>query len=302
MIPGTDPRRGRVCVVGSLNVDHIALIPVFPAPGQTVASVDLMLRHGGKGANQAIAASRQGAFVSMAGALGNDLAGSDYRNRLQDAGIDHGFVIESTAPTGAAFINLIPSGENTIVVAAGANGSLTAEDIESAREAIEKAAVLLVQLEVPLAAVVTAIQIANQNGTRVVFNPSPFNPAFPWPEVFVDVLIVNEGEAEQLDQTTPADGELPIECLVITRGPGPTELISPDGDFVFHPPRVAPVDTVGAGDAFAGTLAARLAFGDALHQAVSWANAAGALSTLRTGAQEAIPDREATEAFLDEPQ
>jgi len=302
MTSDPDPRLGRVCVVGSLNVDHIASVPAFPVPGQTIASSRLEIRHGGKGANQAIAASRQGARVTLAGALGNDPAGNAYRDRLDEAGIAHHLVKETALPTGAAFINLIPSGENTIVVAAGANASLTAEDIESARDAIEQAAILLVQLEVPVAAVVTAIQIANQSGTRVVFNPSPFDPAFPWPEVFVDVLIVNEGEAEQLDQTTPPDGELPIECLVITRGAGPTELISPDGDFVFHPPRVVPVDTVGAGDAFAGTLAARLAFGDALHQAVSLANAAGALSTLRTGAQEAMPDAAATEALLNERQ
>ena len=294
----SEARRGRVCVAGSLNVDYVTRIPAWPIPGQTVIATDFSLQHGGKGANQAHAASRQGATVSLIGALGDDAAGTGYRKRLEAAGIAHEFVRTVPETTGSAFIHLVPSGENTIVVASGANGTVTRADVESARSAIEAAAVLLVQWEIPTEAVVAAIQIANQSGTRVIFNPSPIQQNFPWSEVWIDVLVLNEGEADLLDQVTPAGLELPVNSLVITRGADPTELITPDGDFEFVPPKVTPVDTVGAGDAFAGALAARLALGDPIEAAVPFANAAGALATLQLGAQEAMPGLAEVTALL----
>jgi ribokinase len=292
-------RQGRVCVVGSLNLDYVTTVPAFPAPGQTLAASDFVLRYGGKGANQAYAAARQGATVTLIGALGDDAAGQDYRARLSQAGISDAGVRTVPGPSGAAFIQIIPSGENTIVVASGANGEVTAADVERSRHAIEEAAVLLVGWEVPTCAVVTAIQIANRSGTQVIFNPSPFQAGFPWEEVTIDVLVMNEGEAERLDEATPAGVELPIESLVITYGAAPTELITPDGDREFPPPKVTAIDTVGAGDAFAGTLAARLAFGDSLEAAVPFANAAGALATTKLGAQEAMPNAAEVSALLE---
>ncbi len=282
-------RLGRVCVTGSLNLDHVASVSALPAPGQTVTASGFVLRHGGKGANQAVAAARQGATVSMIGAIGQDAAGTAYRERLLNEGIAVQHIKETEEPTGTALINLLPSGENTIVVFPGANQTLSPEDVTWAGEAIQSAEILLVQLEVPVETVVNAIQIANRSGTRVIFNPSPFRPDFPWAEVFIDVLIVNEGEAEQLDATAPDGEDLPIGCLIITHGAEPVEVIMPDGDFTFQPPSVTPVDTVGAGDTFAGTLAARLALGDSIQSAVAIANTAAARSTLQVGAQEAMP-------------
>jgi ribokinase len=225
----------------------------------------------------------------MIGAIGQDAAGTAYRERLLNEGIAVQHIKETEEPTGTALINLLPSGENTIVVFPGANQTLSPEDVTWAGEAIQSAEILLVQLEVPVETVVNAIQIANRSGTRVIFNPSPFRPDFPWAEVFIDVLIVNEGEAEQLDATAPDGEDLPIGCLIITHGAEPVEVIMPDGDFTFQPPSVTPVDTVGAGDTFAGTLAARLALGDSIQSAVAIANTAAARSTLQVGAQEAMP-------------
>lgn len=295
----SDARRGRVCVAGSLNLDYVTSIPAWPAPGQTIASTDFVLRHGGKGANQAYAAALQGATVALIGALGEDPGATDYRKRLERVGIGHHSIRTAKGPTGSAFINIIPSGENTIVVASGANATLTKEDVEAARAEIEQAAVLLVQLEIPTSAALAAIQIANQSRTLVIFNPSPFDPGFPWEEVSIDVLLLNEGEAERLDEATPAGLPLPVKSLVITHGKAATELITPEGDDEFLPPQVKAVDTVGAGDAFAGTLAARLAFGDSLQQAVPWANAAGAVATLKVGAQEGMPSAKELAAFLE---
>ncbi len=289
MSPIPPERCGRVCVVGSLNLDHVASVNAFAAPGQTVTASDLVLRHGGKGANQAVAAARQGATVSMIGAIGSDAAGQAYRERLLAEGIAVQHLKEAGEPTGAALINLLPSGENTIVVFPGANQSLTPEDVTWAGESIQNAAILLVQLEVPVETVVAAIQIANRSGSQVILNPSPFRADFPWQEVYIDILIVNEGEAEQLDASAADGDDLPVGCLIITHGAEPVELITPDGDFTLLPPSVTPVDTVGAGDTFAGTLAARLALGESIQAAVVKANAAAARSTLKVGAQEAMP-------------
>jgi ribokinase len=280
-----------------VNLDRFLRVEALPRAGETVAVGGVVVRPGGKGANQAVAAARQGARVTLVGRVGDDPDGTSARERLAREGIDVAWLeVAAGAETGAAWILLDGGGENMIAVAAGANGALGPGEVERAARAIRSAAVLAVQGEVPAAAVAAAIRAANAAGTRVVFNPSPLDPAFPWGGLHVDVLVVNETEADRLDRALPDGEELPVGALVITHGPEPTEVLSPEGEFRVPPPRVVPVDATGAGDAFAGTLAAWLAFGAPLAEAVGRANAAGALTTLALGAQEAMPDAAATEA------
>lgn len=262
ILPG---RQGRLCVIGPLRIDHLTRLETLPAPGQTVSASDLVLRRTGKGADQAIAAARRGARVSFVGAVGEDAHGDSFREHLRSEGIAIQHLSPVPGPTGAAFIQGLPSGDQSTVVFPGANHGLTPEHIQAASGAIAESALLLIQLDIPIATAVTAIQIANRADTRVMFNPSPFSPEFPWSEVFIDILILHEPEAEQLDATVPSGMDLPVDCLIITRDNGTVEVIAPDGDFHLAPPTVETITV----DTFAGTLAAGLALGRPLREAVA---------------------------------
>lgn len=294
--------QAQVVVVGSLNVDIIATVERLPAAGETVPADGLVRRFGGKGANQALAARRQGAAVSMIGSVGGDADGVAYLERFEQAGIEVFHVHQAPRhPTGTALIAVDAKAENLIVVAPGANGRVTSGAVRKARSAIEESGALLAQLEVPQEAVLTAMKIANRAGVPVVFNPSPFRQDFPWGEARIDVAIVNETEAEQLfrrpvnqlaDEASKwrvAMRRRKIGALVVTRGSRPTWLLEGSRVISIASAKVRPVDTVGAGDAFAGTLTAHLAAGASLEEAVRYGNAAGALATLKAGAQEALP-------------
>jgi ribokinase len=303
-MPSSSPR---VVVVGSLNVDYIASVSRLPAPGETVAASGLIKRFGGKGANQAIAAARQGTKVSLIGCVGNDEDGRAYCRRLRIEGIDsRGIRRTPKAPTGTALIAVDGKAENMIIVAAGANGQLTPSTIHALEGLIAGAGVMLLQFEIPISANLAAIQLANRAGVPVVLNPSPLQEAFPWGKSQVDTLIVNAGEAQAIFGLPPEDfsnrrlawtnalAECKTSSLIITRGAQPTVCFS-HGDYCEIPTlKVKPIDTVGAGDAFAGAFAARRAEGLDLISATRLANCAGALTTLKAGAQEAIPGRMAT--------
>jgi len=293
-----------VTVVGSLNVDYIAKVGRLPTPGETVAAQELDIVFGGKGANQAVAAARQGADVSLVGTVGQDEMGKAYLAHLEREGIEIGRILETpVAATGAAFISVDDEGENMIVVAAGANGLTVPENVRAVATGIASSGLLLAQFEVPLTAVVEAIKIANEAGVPTVVNPSPIRQTFPWQEVKVDFLIVNEGEAEELFGFAPRgrrDADLVADTiegmgfgtLIVTRGSESTLVFAPKDALAVPTLPVLPIDTVGAGDAFAGCFAARIAGGESLEEAVRAANCAGALATLGSGAQEPLPDRD----------
>ncbi len=301
-----------IAVVGSLNVDYVAKVGRLPVPGETVAAMDLEIVHGGKGANQAIAAERQGCQVRMIGAVGDDEIGRSYLDYLRAEGIGvEGIRQVPEVPTGSAFISVNTDGENTIVVCQGANGMTSPDQIRARDPYIAEADALLAQFEVPLSVVVEALRIANRAGVLTVVNPSPMRSTFPWATVEIDYLIVNETEAEDIIEEIPVDLEaaedlrdflkgLRVNGLVVTRGSDPTLVIGPDEAFEAPTLAVVPVDTVGAGDAFAGCLTARLAAGESLREAVLAANCAGALTTLRTGAQTAIPDRDRVDQHVEQ--
>ncbi len=294
----TDPvPRPKIVVVGSLNIDHFAYVARLPRPGETVAGHRTLTRFGGKGANQAVAAARCGGDVSLVGRVGDDAPGTRYLEALRAEGIDVSGVAACRRgePTGSAFIAVEDGGENAIIVNAGANGSLAPEDIECCRESIAGADLLLLQLEVPMAAVEAAARIAAEAGVTAVLNPSPMVEGIGWERLPVSVVIVNETEHESL----PADLDARV---IITRGSGTTSLRERDGRVIESPAfAVEAVDTVVAGDSFAGAVATVLASGLPAAEALRFANAAGALATLGQGAQEAIPDRAAIERFLSQP-
>lgn len=300
----------RVVVVGSLNLDYFARVETLPRPGETVAAERLTRFRGGKGANQAIAAARQGCRVALLGAVGTDEEGGSYRRALEEEeGICTDHLRTARGETGSAFITVDRHGENMIVVAPGANAELRRCDISRSAAEIESCALLLGQFEVPPTSLIEAARIANQSNAMVVINPSPFLPLFPWEEILTDVIVANGAEAEALLGFRPdpaADSavrgrlhDLRARALVVTRGGDETLAFTEDGEaFTVPVLPVLPVDTVGAGDAFAGCLAARLAQGETLKNAVRAANCAGALTTLGAGAQNPVPNRDQVERHL----
>jgi len=292
-----------IVVVGSMNVDLIASVKRLPAAGETVSASSLEKRFGGKGANQALAAARHGAQVTLIGCLGDDPDGRDYRNHLRREGVNCSAVNTVKGGTGNAFIAVDAKGENQIIVIPGANAALTAPSLKMQRARIEVAKALLIQLEVPLETVVEAIKLANGRDVPVVLNPSPIHPEFPWGKVTVNVLIVNQGEAKQifdadvdeiadhLDDWKESLKQKGVRTLIVTRGEKSTLVLSESGLKKVATHKVKPVDTVGAGDTFAGAFTTHLAEGSPLLECVRWANVAGALATLKMGAQEGIPHR-----------
>ncbi len=280
-----------VCVVGSANLDLVAGATRIPSPGETVLGSSYAEHPGGKGLNQAVAAARSGARVAFVGALGADDAGDRLRQVLDDDGIDASCVTVVDAPTGRAVIVVDERGENSIVVVPGAN-ALVLPPLSLAASAV-----VLCQLEVPIESVADAFDNARRAGARTVLNPAP---AAPLPGELLagcDVIVPNEHEVELLGGV---EALLAAGCgaVVVTRGAAGVDVHL--GSSLLHVPpfQVDVVDTTGAGDAFCGSLAARLAAGVTLADAVRWAAAAGALATTVHGAVPAQPTVAAIERLL----
>jgi ribokinase len=282
-----------VCVVGSANLDLVARAPRIPNPGETVLGTSYSEHAGGKGLNQAVAASRAGARTAFVGAVGDDAAGAMLLGVLAAAEVDHRAIHTShEQPTGRALITVSDDAENSIVVVAGANGTLEPPD------ELPPAGVVLAQLEVPLAVVVRAFTLARRVGARTVLNPAPARALPDDLLALTDVLVPNEHELALLggrDRLLAAG----VRALVVTLGARGAELVASDGTVRTQPPfPVVPVDSTGAGDAFCGALGARLAAGDDLDAAIRWAAAAGALATTVTGAVPSLPTADAIAALL----
>lgn len=269
---------GTVCVVGSLNLDLVARVARHPSPGETVAGGRLTTFPGGKGANQALAAARAGARTRLVGRIGDDAEGTSYVAGLAERGVDCRAVRSTPGElTGRAMIAVDRLGENSIVVCSGANGQLTADDIDVA--AVAQADVLLVQFEAPLEAVHRAVEVAAAAGVQVVLNASPWID--PPRELIAqaDVIVVNEHEAVAL-------GNVPGSVCVTLGSRGARW-----AGYEVPAPVIEAVDTTGAGDAFAGTLAAGLARGAGPDAVLRAAVAAGAAACGHNGAQGWTLDR-----------
>jgi ribokinase len=287
-----------IVVVGSLNQDLVARVPRIPAPGETVLATGHAAFAGGKGANQATAAARLGARVAMVGRVGGDDFGQRLIAGLQADGIDTQFVtVDGTVGSGLALINVDESGENAITVSPGANSQVGVADVAAAGDVIAAASILLLQLEVPVAALLAAVAAAR--GT-VILNPAPAATLPAELLSAVDILIPNETELALLssqpaatgEQVVAAAGSIPIDDVVVTMGASGAMVVRRSGATHVAAPPVTAVDTTGAGDAFCGALAAETARGAYLEAAVRFAVRAAAVAVTRHGAQAAMPTRD----------
>ncbi|MFD4787573.1 ribokinase [Streptomyces sp. NPDC058459] len=285
-----------IVVLGSTNMDLVTYVTKAPQRGETVTGREFRTIPGGKGANQATAAARAGAVVSLIGAVGNDTYGTRLRETLEHSGVDTDFLRTVEGPSGTAHIVVDDEGGNSIVVVPGANG--TVDHLSPGDEGlIASADALLLQLEVPLRAVIAGAEAARRHGVRTVLTPSP---AQPLPEELLsvtDVLVPNAYEAVTLTgRTDPLDAAVGLLDLVpevvLTLGEAGVLYVSRDTEPLAVPAhQVAAIDSTGAGDTFAGAYAVAVAEEKPLREALSWAAAAAALSVQREGASGSMPYR-----------
>jgi ribokinase len=269
---------GRVVVLGSLNVDLVTHVERHPKPGETVRGTGLERLAGGKGANQAVAASAAGASVVMAGCVGSDDAGSAYVTRLSALGIEADIRVVPHLSTGHALIAVDDDGENSIVVIEGANAAMAIRDLD-VLDSVGPEDILLLQLEIPLEVVTAAVRRAAARGARVILNLSPYAALPPDIVALADPVVVNEHEAASL-----ADSEALPTSVVVTFGAAGAAW---DGEQVSGPvlDQGEVLDTTGAGDAFCGALGAALVAGLSRREALEAALAAGARAVTHLGAQ-----------------
>ncbi len=300
---------GRVVVVGSINMDIVATAARLPAPGETVAGDDLRRFPGGKGANQAVAAARAGAPTAMVGAVGADAAGAELAAFLAAAGVDTTAVdVVSGVTSGTAVIVVDADGENVIVVIPGANAYLAPSDVDRAH--VAPGDVVVVQFEVPPATVVAALRHARAHGATTILNPAPFREIDADLAALVDVLVLNEHELATASgcalTVTSSTAALGVAVAQLPRPLGATTVVTLGArgavaftaDRAFEVPGIATaaVDATGAGDCFVGVLAARIAAGDPLDQALARANTAAAICVERPGAGPSMPTAAEIEA------
>lgn len=295
-----------VLVIGSSNLDLTVRLDRLPVVGETVSGGEFYQSFGGKGANQAVAARRAGADVLFVTKVGADANGEVIARHLVEQGIPAvGLRQDRRAPTGVALIVVDTHGRNMIAVAPGSNRLLTAEEIREHALAFEEAKVLLVQLEVPLAAVTQALTLAKAKGMTTILNPAPAQSLPDRLLKLVDIVTPNETEATVL--TGQAGREAAARDLlargvrevVVTLGEQGALWTNAAGMKAILPFKATPVDSTAAGDAFNGALAAALAEGRSLDRALRFASAAGALAVTKRGAQESMPGRREIEAVLD---
>ncbi|GLY99741.1 ribokinase [Actinoplanes sp. NBRC 103695] len=290
----------RVAVVGSANMDLVGLASRLPAPGETVLGDDFVMTPGGKGANQAIAAARAGGDCTFLGALGSDSFGVTINARLAAAGVDISAVRTSYGSSGVAVIMVDRAGENAILVSPGANRTfVNLSDAE--KTLIADADVLVCQQEIPAATVTEAARAAQAGSTRVLLNAAPARELPPELLAAVDLLVVNEGEAQAITGGTDPDVDRLLEVVprvVLTLGGAGAWYADRDGTSVKVPAfPVEVVDTTAAGDAFCGALAVAWGEDRDLADAVRWASAAGAACVRKLGAYPSLPTRADIEAL-----
>ncbi len=292
---------GRVIVVGSVNVDLVVTTEYLPAPGETVVGGRFARHHGGKGGNQAVAAARLGARTSFVGAVGDDAFGVEARAALVAEGVDvDGLVTHPSEPTGVALIVVDTAGENSIAVAGGANAALTSVQVRAAMKRLELTAgdVVLVGHEIRTGATHEALRLARLAGATTILNPAPAGGLEAPTLALADILTPNEGElaiiagasgsvsarAKRLVGPNPG-----ARAVCVSLGPKGVFLLAGRRTRAFKPARVAAVDSVGAGDTLNGALAAGLAAGSDLMEAVGRAVLAASIAVTRAGAREGMP-------------
>ena len=300
---------GKICVIGSLNMDIAIHTPKLPVMGETIIGSGFMTTPGGKGANQAAAAARLGGDVTMIGHVGDDAFGNTLKQNLQENGVDVRHVkIMRNIPTGIAVI-IIKDGNNFIILDPGANFTINAKDIIEAEDIIRESDIILLQMEIPQDAIEQAVDIANQYGVKVLLNPAPARDMSDDFLAKVDIITPNESECELITGMTLKSIKDAEEAVKYLRGKGIGQVIITLGsrgavynseNQILHKPvhKVRVVDTTAAGDSFTGALGVALTNGKLIDEAVDFANAAGALTVMKKGAQTSLPYKQEVEEFL----
>lgn len=297
----------KIVVIGSSNTDMVIKSDRLPKPGETILGGNFLMNHGGKGANQAVAAARLGGNVTFVCKIGNDIFGNETMEMFHKEKIDTTYVgITTTEPSGIALINVDKKGENCIVVASGANSTLSVEDIQKAEPAIKRASIVIMQLETPIESVTYAARMAKKDGITVLLNPAPAQPLPDELLANVDIIIPNVTEAEIISGMCITDEESAkeairhisakgIKTVIITMG-ARGALAYENNEFIHIPAfKVEAVDTTAAGDTFCGGLCVALSEGKSLKEAIIFASKASSISVTRMGAQGSIPLREEIE-------
>lgn len=300
----------KVVVIGSSNTDMVIKLDRLPGPGETLLGGDFIMAAGGKGANQAVAAARLGGEVTFVARVGADIFGEQAVQGFQKEGINTRFIVEDDAnPSGVALIFVDRKGENSIAVASGANGWLSPKNVEAARDEMAQAHVLLLQLEIPMETVQSAARMASEMGKKVILNPAPareledsllhilsvITPNESETEILTGIKVENEISAKKAAEVLRTKG---VSNVIITMGSQGSFLCTDDKVAMIPTRRIAAVDTTAAGDAFNGALAYSVAKGEALDEAVHFANLAGALSATKMGAQPSMPTSDELQKFM----
>ncbi len=299
-----------IVVVGSSNTDMVIKADHLPAAGETIIGGSFFMNPGGKGANQAVAAARLGGNVTFIAKIGNDIFGRHSVQTFEEEKINTSYILSDPGhPSGVALITVDKNAENCIVVAPGSNASLSPNDLVAAKLAIEKAGVLLVQLEIPLTTVEYIVAIAAKAGVKVILNPAPscqlpdsllrnisiITPNGREAEMITGIKVINLDTAKQAAQIIKNRG---VGTVIITLGTQGALVLS-DGNFTSVPAlSVNAVDTTGAGDVFNGALAVAVSEGHDLTGAIEFACKAAAISVTRLGAQSSAPGRSEVESFV----
>jgi len=291
-----------IFVIGSINTDMVAMTEVLPSPGETVMSREFMMTAGGKGANQAVAAARMGGDVTMIGRLGNDVFAEQSIKRLKSENINCEFITKDTEKaSGTALISVDQNGENHIVVAPGANETLTKERLGSVLSQIPDNAIVMMQLEIPLESVVSVIEFCKKSDKKIILDPAPAKNLTPDFTKSLYMITPNETEATAMTGVKIKDlrdvKKAAIKLLgsgsqyvLITMGANGVYLASQNDEFEYIPsPKVTTIDSTAAGDCFNGTLAVSLSQGLSVFEAAKKACRAASISVTRKGAQDSMP-------------
>ncbi len=299
----------KIIVVGSFNMDLFAYVPRFPRPGETILGSRYLTSPGGKGSNQAVAAARLTADVSLVGRIGSDDHGDAALVLWEQEQINTRYTVRDRKnPTGVSLITVAErSAESTIAVIPGANMALSRADVEAAAEAIARADVVLTQLEVPLETTAYALRLGRMSGARTILNPAPAAPVLPDLFASAHVITPNELELETLtgDRVTDLVGSArklivsAEQTVVVTLGERGALIVTAATDELIPAYAVKVIDTTGAGDAFNAALAVALAEGREMPDAVRFANAAASLAVTKRGTAAAMPNREEVDTFLE---
>jgi len=297
----TNPKK--ILIVGSSNTDMVIKTHHFPNPGETILGGRFLMNAGGKGANQAVAAARLGGVVTFVGKIGDDIFGKQAVQQLEDEGINIEFMaVDPENPSGVALITVDQKGENSIVVASGANGTLSPADFDKAKMKLDESDFVLMQLEIPIPTVEYIAAKAAESQKKVILNPAPAVQLSN--ELLQNLYLItpNETEAELLTGIQVVDGQSAlkaathlhnkgVEVVIVTMGADGAFLLENGHSELIKAPQVNAVDTTAAGDTFNGALVVALSEGKSMCESIAFANRAASISVTRMGAQSSVPYR-----------